>query len=1139
MRLLSSPARNPVAVRQRGRRPRWRALRLLLPLLLLFGGGAALSALASERTLSFEPVAAYPGLSQVTVNAICQDSLGFIWVGTGDGLNRYNGYEFTAYRSLPFDISSLSGNRITALCEDRNRRLWVGTFANGLNLYDRRGECFSRVPLVRDGGREHNGYEQVTAIAADGAGAVWVGVRGAGLYRLGPQNPVGIEGAAARFGKDEGDPESLRSDQVMCLLADSRGTLWVGTADGLDSIDDAPAANDPSPRPVFRHWEVGGPGRKPPCVTAIAEDAGGVIWLGTSAGLFRLDGASGAFVPQPLPAAGNDGAPGTIHAICKSPAGDPVGQGALWLATDGGLVIYHEVSGAFSRPRHDPDDPRSIFPGGVIALGLDRGGVLWIGSEMYGLHKYDPQSARFPYPKYEYRSPSGKILNSRSLRVRSFCQTTASGKDLLWIGAEQGLFRVDRATGRLEPRALGPATPGGAGAVYSILEDGSGRLWCGSERGLVRHDPRTGRDTVFRTGLPSAGAGDDDRVYRVFLDRDSRIWVVTDGTFSLLDADDRTFRHYRYDRRSPDLYDEPPVPAIHQDGDGTFWLGTGSGFFRFSEQTGEFERFLNDPGDTTSLSCNVVLNILPDPREPDRYLWLGTAGGGLDRFDRSTRTFTHLTQRDGLANNHVSGLLTDDRGRLWMSSNRGLTCFDPVSRKLKNYDTCDGLQCNEFTSGAAYRNGRGEMFFGGSRGFNVFHPAEVSDNPFVPPVVITDLKVNSRSVSFREPNTCLESSVVLADEVTFSPAERIITFEFAALSYSAPRRNQYAFKLENFNQDWIPIGTRREATFTNLDPGTYVFRVRAANSDGVWNEEGRSVRITVEPPIWRAWWAYPLYVLAGAALLFSVRRYELGRVVMKHRLELLQKDVKLAAKIQRLLMPDEAPQRKGYQFAGRNRPTRGVGGDYFDFIAVEEGRLGICLGDVTGKGLPAALVMANLQGIVRNQLQLTSAAGKCMERSNRLLFQNTDGDTYITFFCGILDTVSHRFSFCNAGHDFPFLYSAGGESSRLHTDDFFLGFRENAAYGEQAVTLAPGDVLVIFSDGITEAGNKAGEEFGEERLAVLIEHNRQLDAEALADAIFDAVGRHTGRTPQQDDMTLVVVKRDGGGPAAGSSPPFP
>jgi hypothetical protein len=413
--------------------------------------------------------------------------------------------------------------------------------------------------------------------------------------------------------------------------------------------------------------------------------------------------------------------------------------------------------------------------------------------------------------------------------------------------------------------------------MYSMLQDKARRstLWIGAAGGLFRAECRDGKFEQVSYFDPEPEDPRPTEVYKVIQDRNGEIWITTKRSLCRLDQATGTFKSYGFL-----LSDDPAARSvsehvfIHEDRNGDFWLGTAEGLLRFDANRKTFQRFRNDPKDRASLSHNVVRAVHEDPLAPDQILWVGTAGGGLNHFDRETETFTHFTEKDGLPDNVIYALLSDGADNLWMSTNKGLAKFDPRTLTFKNFYVQDGLQDNEFNSGAHFKSASGELFFGGIGGFNAFYPQDIQDNPHAPPVVFTGFQIFNKPISHKTPSSPLTQAISETRELTLSYEHKVFSFEFAALDFTAPSKNQYAYKMENFDDDWQQAGTSRTATYTNLNPGEYVFRVKASNNDGVWNEEGTSLKITITPPWWKTWWAYGFYVLMFAGAVFGYIRYK-------------------------------------------------------------------------------------------------------------------------------------------------------------------------------------------------------------------------------------------------------------------------
>ena len=824
---------------------------------------AGIASLGAQERVAFRHLTIADGLSQNAVSAIVQDHRGFMWFGTKDGLNRYDGYQFMVFRHDPFDSTSISGSEITALFEDSRGRLWVGTHSAGVNRFDRHRERFERFPSGPP--------RTVTAIAEDSAGGIWVGTAGEGLYRL-TSDAAGAM-TAERYVHSSTDSSSLSNDRVYAVLVDRRGVLWVGTESGLDQLQ-------PGHTSEKRFTRFGAGADRPlglidRRISALEEDVRGRLWIGSVPGVSVFDSARTIIRHYYHRYRTYRYGWGEARAM----VGDRAGR--IWISTASELMRLDPSTGAFTYVQHDARNPESINSDLPTDVYRDRSDVLWVGTNGYGINIHDPKANRFQ----TFRRPESRPYRHAGFSVYTVFEDQAGA---LWIDAGL-LYQWNRATGAFRTFETSPNTPDDFGntGVWSIVEDPPGLLWAATYRGLYHYEIATGRsrqyahDPANSTGLP------EQVVFDVFRDRDGVIWAVTENYLvRLVDARRGRFERWRHkEYQTSGLW---IFPSTIQAGDGALWLGSDQGLARFDPKTGSFQRFRHDPRKPESMSHDGVRAILPDPRQPNRYLWIGTAGGGLNRLDVDSGTFVHFTERDGLPNNVVYGVLADESGQLWLSTNKGLSRFDPATRRFRNYDADDGLQSNEFNSGASFRSRSGELFFGGIYGFNYFRPSEIEDNPHLPEVAITGFRRGNRYETVRDTGTVLRATISETDTLHLSYRDAVLTFEFAGLEYSAPAKNRYAYRMVGFNDEWFESGSVRAATYTNLPPGRYTFEVRASNNDGVWNTRGTSLAILILPPWWRTWWAYALYGMLALAALYGVRRYELNRLRLKSRLELEQ-----------------------------------------------------------------------------------------------------------------------------------------------------------------------------------------------------------------------------------------------------------
>jgi signal transduction histidine kinase/ligand-binding sensor domain-containing protein/CheY-like chemotaxis protein/AraC-like DNA-binding protein len=828
-------------------------------ILLLCATGAA--PLAAQERVAFRHLTIADGLSQNAVSAIVQDRRGFMWFGTKDGLNRYDGYEFVVFRHDPFDSTSISDSEITALFEDSRGRLWVGTRGGGLNRFDRTHERFDRVK----GGPARD----ITALAEDSSGAIWVGSAGEGLFRL-TTNARG-EIAADRFAHSPTDVGSVSNDRVRAVLVDRRGILWVGTDAGLDRRGPSSSGGV-----TFTHFTIRSSAPfalADTSVTALHEDAHGRLWIGSLPGVSAFDSARASIRHYYHKYRTYRYGWGMAVSLVEDRSG------AIWVSTRSELMRLDPSTGTFTYFRHDPQNPESINSDLPTQVYRDRSDVIWVATNGYGLNVHDPKANRFQ----TFRRPEAWPSRLSGFSVYTIFEDRAKN---LWIDAGL-LYRWNRATGELRSFETSSNRPNDFGntGVWQMLEDPAGSLWAATYQGLYHYEIATGRSRQYRYDPADSAGLPEQVVYDVFRDRGGVIWAVTENYLvRLTDPARGRFERWQYKERHTS--GQWVFPSTIQDAQGALWLGSDQGLVRFDPRTATFQHYRHDPREPASLSHDAVRAILPDPRRPDRVLWIATAGGGLNRLAVDSGTFTHYTERDGLPNNVVYAILPDSIGTLWLSTNKGLSRFDPTTRRFRNYDANDGLQSNEFNSGAAFRSRSGELFFGGIYGFNYFRPEDIHDNPNAPQVVVTGFRRGNHYETVRDTGSVLSTTISEADSLRLSYRDAVLTFEFAALEYSAPAKNRYAYRLVGFNDSWFESGSVRAATYTNLPPGQYWFQVKASNNDGVWNERGVSLAIVIRPPWWDTWWAYTVYAALALAALYGARRYEMNRLRLENRLEI-------------------------------------------------------------------------------------------------------------------------------------------------------------------------------------------------------------------------------------------------------------
>ena len=847
-------------------------LRTLRTLLTAALGMLALGDLANaadpgqhQRNLRFERVSIEQGLSQESVLNILQDRQGFMWFGTQAGLNRYDGYRMTVYGTDPQDPNSLPDSFINASFEDAEGRLWFGT-KGGLARFDAAAGKFVRYALA-DAGSPRDGNRSVNAICADAKGMLWLGTSD-GLKHFDPAS-----GAFTTI-RHPGHDGAIGGDSVNALAFDGHGMLWVGTARGVGRL--APGATQ------LEHFAAPDADPRRARINALSMGPRDTLWVGTDAGLEAWEIAAS----EPRRRAVNEGVgEGRVGALYHDAGG------TLWVGTDFDGVKWRDPSsGRFVSYSNRPLDAHSLPDNQIGSIRIDRSGTLWIGTRVRGLARTDLASGGFS--NFSFR-PVGNYRigyeKARDVAVR------ADGK--IWIGTTGGgLVLLDPDSGHTEQlrHKAGRADTVPSDVIHS-LSIVDGRLYVGSVGGLAWSDARGG--PFHQVTLPGLGTAAVQDVQRT---RDGQLWAVTRAGLYQLNEDLSVHRTWRHDPQQPEGIGNNTLFQMVEDKQGMLWIGTDNGLDRFDRKSGIFTHYRHDPRDPDSLRHNRIYGLTISTRG---QLWVGTAGG-LHSFSQDAAgkaVFRLVKLRDAREPLPIGAVLEDSHGRLWASMTDGLSRYDPASGRYKHYTAKDGLNEGTFYVGSSARGPDGRLHFGGVNGLVSFMPDAIRDNPFAPVVRITDFLV------FNKPQR-LATPIDRTREISLTQRESVFSFEFAGLHYAAPSSNRYAYRLEGFDAGWVDTDAgRRFATYTNLDPGTYVFRVRASNKDGVWSEAPASVTLTITPP----WWKSPWFRLLALALLATV-------AVLAYRLRiraLIQQKAQLEHEVgtrtaELVLQKDAAEQRK-------------------------------------------------------------------------------------------------------------------------------------------------------------------------------------------------------------------------------------
>lgn len=828
-----------------------------------------------------EAITVEDGLSQGFISDIYQTKDGFIWIATKDGLNRYDGHNFKIYTRDFFDSKSISGNNVSKIFEDSKGRLWIGTYGAGLNMLDRRSDEFHHLIGNRN---ETDFFEQstITSIVESPDGAIWFTSSLVYKMTLPDDFPsesyppidtiphISLESPSSNM--DQKEITDLRP--FLCLFLTDDNRLLTGNYGGLFQIDWETNQLSQVQIPDF-------PLHVRPVVSNISQDQQGNIWLLHSVNITKLSGGkSWTFKGNQY----MDIAPGNER------------NSAFWISGNGQLYKMDPLSGvrdvAFKTPvaNLNENNIRCVF--------VDRSGVVWLGGTGHGIHKYNPNQLKF-----EHFSAGNSIY--------SILEDKAGN---IWTKKrERDYYRIDLLQNSIEPGGLFKQEPF---FVFDAIQDQNGQFWAS---GLSRRTDKMfyfkkaeQTDTIQFYQVPH---GTEVNFSRKFLeDSYGQIWVAGPGSIlGRYDEKVDSFLHYKNDSLELLLGNKPQANAIIENKNGFFWIGTTNGLLKAipnydDEIAVSFELIQSNPANAKGLNHNNISCLLLDPYEPEKYLWVGTKGGGLNKMNQLTHNFEHFGLKEGLPNRTIYGMLADKANNMWLSTNQGLSKFDIKRKEFKNFNASDGLQSNEFNSWSYLKTKDGRLIFGGVNGINIFRPEDLKFNTKIPKVEIVELKINNESLLLKKElseqekleKPYLESTLSFLDEIELAYNQNHISIEFAALDFTNPSKNLYKYQLEGVDEKFIESGNNRIANYAHLKPGEYLFKVIGSNNDGIWNESPRTLKIIIHPPWWQTNLAYGLYAISILGILFIIYRFQINRIKLQNELAFEQKEAERLASLDRL-----------------------------------------------------------------------------------------------------------------------------------------------------------------------------------------------------------------------------------------------
>lgn len=857
-----------------GRNNLFLKVKFLTAIIVILLSSGIIDCWAQKRDMRFKHLTTDNGFSQGQVRCIFQDSYGFIWIGTDNGLNRYDGQNFVVYKHNPLNQHTINNSDIRSIFEDSKGNIWIGTFI-GLDLYDRKFDRFLRFkPQIIQ--------TVVTDMLEDSKGNLWIGSHGSLYYYNTHTNNLKVYTKEAN---------NLSNNFIRSIAKDKNDRLWVATINGLNYWDAAKGTFksylfDAKDNASFQSNRI----------AVLLVDYKNRLWVGTDKGLYLFVNSYEApqkgifrhFRNNPLD--DRSIAKGSILSLLED------SQHNLWIGTENegldclDLKKFDSGDPTFTHYQNDQTNAFSLSNNTVYAILEDRQKNLWVGTYSKGLNVFNRSSMRFSTAFNSKKA--GFELSS------SFVNTFFEEKDILWMGTDNGLNQVNKKTGKVKAFLNDPLNPRSITSnwIQAILKDSRGNLWIGTRGGgLNKFNYESETFTRFLNDPADSTSLPSNIIFSIYEDKEKNLWLGSlEGGLILFDRDKLHFKNYNNENPS-----NSPSYVTHicdASPKGGLWLLTIRTVDLYTPGK-KMISYAHNPQDSNSISSDINICL---HRDRNNNLWVGT-DNGLNVLDVQTNKFKTYTTKDGLPDNTVKIIQEDDRGNLWVATNKGISKFIgatqyPSKPIFKNYTPSDGLQGYEFNRRAGFKDSKGWMYFGGSNGVNYFHPDSIRDNTYIPDVRIVDFLVLDKSVPIGTEDSPLKQNIALTKEITLSYKHSVFKFKFAAMNYISPERNQYAYKMEGFDTDWNYTGNLGEATYMNLSPGKYTFRVKASNNDGVWNETGTSLKIVITPPWWATWWfkliiglVIVLVVLIIYYIRFSYyrnREKELNYLVQKRTKEL-------------------------------------------------------------------------------------------------------------------------------------------------------------------------------------------------------------------------------------------------------------
>ncbi|RLD66956.1 MAG: hypothetical protein DRI95_05690 [Bacteroidetes bacterium] len=1088
--------------------------------------------------IKFEHISLEDGLSQSSIYNIVQDNKGFMWFATLDGLNKYDGYSIKIYRNNPSDSNSISDNVLNYLYVDQPEfggKLWIATRGAGLCKFDETFETFKSYNTEK---------ENIESLSSNNVRFIW-GEKDF-LWIATSKGINRFDRLTKKFKRYPiGNPENIKQNIINTIVPDHNNHLWLGTNDGLCLFD-----KQNGEFKFFRFTNGYGLKGEFNKINAAQLDKNKILWLGTHNGLIRFNTISKEYkIFQHKKEMLSNFITNKITSIIIDK------EEIIWLGTEkSGLYRYDPKYKEFTSYKHDASIRTSLQTNNILSLYQDKTNILWVGSSLGGIDKWNRAAEElsiFRHNPYDNNSLS-------SNQVRKIYQDS---KGRIWVGTVQGgLNQWIKGENRFKhfknnPNKLNSLSHN---HVRAILEDSKGRFWIGTDGGgFNRFYPETGKFTTYnsqRAGqIKDANKLSNDRVWNIIDDKEGNLWIATyGGGINVFDPETKNFQIYRNSENKNSLSNDN-VTTVFNDHTGIIWVGTfGGGLNRWDEKNKQFIRYQHNPKNDKSIGNNRIYAITEDSKG---RLWIG-AKGSLSLYDRETDEFENFDEDDNFPNNVMMGILEDNHGYIWVSTNSGLSKFNPETKKVRNYDIRDGLQSNEFLVGSFCKTNNGFLIFGGINGYNIFDPDKMVDNPNLPSIVITGFQISNHSVDFD--TTISDKKLIILDHT-----QTDISFDFVALDYIFPEKNQYKYKLVGYDDDWVDIKFKRYATYTNLSPGNYTFKVIGSNNDEVWNTEGAEIGVIIEPAFWQRLWfkiSSALFVISMVLLWFYLR---IKRI--KQQNEFLEEQVKLrtaevvmqkdqieehlheiseqkreitdsiiyARRIQTATLPiDKYAKEVIPEHFVLFKPKDIVSGDFY-WLSKKNGNTVIIAADCTGHGVPGAFMsmlgisflnkIVNEKGITQPDEILNKLRENVIHSLHQTGAEEESKDGMDITVCTILhEEMKLQF----AGANNPLYLVRNGEINIVKGDKMPVAFYDHMqAFLLHEIEIQKRDVFYLFSDGYADQfGGPKEKKFMYKPFRLLLTEISNKPMNEQKEILDNKIKEWRGEIEQIDDIVILGVR---------------